>query len=244
MQICDKIKGEGQVLYVSGEESVDQIKIRADRLGINNEDISNIKNNMKRIASKTINIDNRHYGHTHKFVKHLYTRASTKVDNKVLFAIQDYIHLEPGEDDVEAICAKHGITVDHGKKHSVYVLKLIADTIGKDALNQIINTKDKGTDALKQCVKKINLKPIFKNYLKGEQTAEATAARFTENVYDYIINSGNEELINSFLKHYNVQRKTTNKKQSKNNKSLVEENSKLDKAIRDVDADNKRRLVH
>ena len=40
MQICDKIKGEGQVLYVSGEESVDQIKIRADRLGINNEDIA------------------------------------------------------------------------------------------------------------------------------------------------------------------------------------------------------------
>ena len=39
LQICDKIKGEGQVLYVSGEESVDQIKIRADRLGINNNDI-------------------------------------------------------------------------------------------------------------------------------------------------------------------------------------------------------------
>lgn len=39
LQICDKIKGEGKVLYVSGEESVDQIKIRADRLGINNDDI-------------------------------------------------------------------------------------------------------------------------------------------------------------------------------------------------------------
>ena len=39
LQICDKIKGEGKVLYVSGEESVDQIKIRADRLGINNNDI-------------------------------------------------------------------------------------------------------------------------------------------------------------------------------------------------------------
>ena len=39
IQICDKIKGEGKVLYVSGEESVDQIKLRADRLEINNDDI-------------------------------------------------------------------------------------------------------------------------------------------------------------------------------------------------------------
>ena len=39
MQICDKVKGDGKVLYVSGEESVEQIKLRADRLGINNEDI-------------------------------------------------------------------------------------------------------------------------------------------------------------------------------------------------------------
>ena len=39
LQICDKIKGDGKVLYVSGEESAEQIKIRADRLNINNEDI-------------------------------------------------------------------------------------------------------------------------------------------------------------------------------------------------------------
>ena len=39
LQLCDKIRGEGKVLYVSGEESAEQIKIRADRLGINNEDI-------------------------------------------------------------------------------------------------------------------------------------------------------------------------------------------------------------
>ena len=39
LQICDKIKGEGKVLYVSGEESAEQIKLRADRLKINNEDI-------------------------------------------------------------------------------------------------------------------------------------------------------------------------------------------------------------
>ncbi len=39
LQLCDKIKGDGKVLYVSGEESAEQIKIRADRLEINNEDI-------------------------------------------------------------------------------------------------------------------------------------------------------------------------------------------------------------
>ena len=39
LQICDKMQGEGKVLYVSGEESAEQIKIRADRLNIKNEDI-------------------------------------------------------------------------------------------------------------------------------------------------------------------------------------------------------------
>ena len=39
LQICDKMKGEGKVLYISGEESAEQIKLRADRLGIKNEDI-------------------------------------------------------------------------------------------------------------------------------------------------------------------------------------------------------------
>ena len=39
LQLCNKMSGEGKVLYVSGEESAEQIKIRADRLNINNEDI-------------------------------------------------------------------------------------------------------------------------------------------------------------------------------------------------------------
>ena len=39
LQICDKFKGEGKVLYVSGEESAEQIKIRADRLNIKNDNI-------------------------------------------------------------------------------------------------------------------------------------------------------------------------------------------------------------
>ncbi len=39
LQICDKISGDGNVLYVSGEESAEQIKMRADRLSIKNDDI-------------------------------------------------------------------------------------------------------------------------------------------------------------------------------------------------------------
>ena len=39
LQICDKVNGEGKVLYVSGEESAEQIKSRADRLNIKNDDI-------------------------------------------------------------------------------------------------------------------------------------------------------------------------------------------------------------
>lgn len=39
LQLCNKIKSEGKVLYVSGEESAEQIKLRADRLSINNDDI-------------------------------------------------------------------------------------------------------------------------------------------------------------------------------------------------------------
>ncbi|MBQ9314208.1 MAG: DNA repair protein RadA [Clostridia bacterium] len=39
LQICNKIQVDGTVLYISGEESATQIKMRADRLGINNDNI-------------------------------------------------------------------------------------------------------------------------------------------------------------------------------------------------------------
>lgn len=39
LQICNKVHGDGKVLYVSGEESAEQIKLRADRLGIHDPDI-------------------------------------------------------------------------------------------------------------------------------------------------------------------------------------------------------------
>ena len=32
LQLCNKVQGDGNVLYVSGEESAEQIKLRADRL--------------------------------------------------------------------------------------------------------------------------------------------------------------------------------------------------------------------
>lgn len=65
LQICDKVKGEGKVLYVSGEESAEQIKIRADRLGINNDsilflgetDIEIIEDAITRVNPKLVIID-------------------------------------------------------------------------------------------------------------------------------------------------------------------------------------------
>ena len=65
LQLCDKIQGEGKVLYVSGEESAEQIKLRADRLGIKNEDIlflgetdiSQISSSITEIKPKLVIID-------------------------------------------------------------------------------------------------------------------------------------------------------------------------------------------
>ncbi len=39
LQLCDKIANDSQILYVSGEESAEQIKLRADRLNIHNDNI-------------------------------------------------------------------------------------------------------------------------------------------------------------------------------------------------------------
>ena len=40
LQVCEKIKFDSQVFYISGEESIKQIKLRADRLDINRPNIS------------------------------------------------------------------------------------------------------------------------------------------------------------------------------------------------------------
>lgn len=55
LQICNNIKGEGTVLYVSGEESASQIKMRADRLNIKNEKISFLRRNKYRINRRNYN---------------------------------------------------------------------------------------------------------------------------------------------------------------------------------------------
>ncbi|MFZ5985612.1 MAG: DNA repair protein RadA [Bacillota bacterium] len=39
LQICDKIKVNSKILYISGEESIKQIKIRADRLNVKNQNL-------------------------------------------------------------------------------------------------------------------------------------------------------------------------------------------------------------
>lgn len=39
LQLCDKLSKDGKVLYVSGEESAEQVKLRADRLGISSDNI-------------------------------------------------------------------------------------------------------------------------------------------------------------------------------------------------------------
>ena len=65
LQLCDKVKGEGKVLYVSGEESAEQVKIRADRLNINNDDlmflgetnIDNIQDSIISLNPKLVIID-------------------------------------------------------------------------------------------------------------------------------------------------------------------------------------------
>ena len=65
LQICDKFNGEGKVLYVSGEESAEQIKIRADRLNIKNDnimflgetDINVIESTIEEMKPKLVIID-------------------------------------------------------------------------------------------------------------------------------------------------------------------------------------------
>ena len=65
LQLCDKVKGEGKVLYVSGEESAEQIKLRADRLNIENDedevmgeaDVDIIDQNIEELNPKLVIID-------------------------------------------------------------------------------------------------------------------------------------------------------------------------------------------
>ncbi len=65
LQICNQVKVDGKILYVSGEESAEQIKIRADRLGIQKDnilflsetDIDNVEDALERTEAKFAIID-------------------------------------------------------------------------------------------------------------------------------------------------------------------------------------------
>ena len=65
LQICDKIKVDGKVLYVSGEESAQQVKIRADRLNVKNDnllflsetDIGNVEEEIVNMKPSLVIID-------------------------------------------------------------------------------------------------------------------------------------------------------------------------------------------
>lgn len=65
LQICANVKVDGKILYVSGEESAEQIKLRADRLGIQNDnllflsetDIDNIELVLEKENPKFVIID-------------------------------------------------------------------------------------------------------------------------------------------------------------------------------------------
>lgn len=65
LQICHKIKTDGKVLYISGEESGEQIKLRADRLGVKNDNllflsetnIDGIEENILAVQPKLVIID-------------------------------------------------------------------------------------------------------------------------------------------------------------------------------------------
>lgn len=65
LQICANVKVDGKILYVSGEESAEQIKIRADRLGIKNDnllflaetDIDNVEIALENTGAKFVIID-------------------------------------------------------------------------------------------------------------------------------------------------------------------------------------------
>ncbi len=63
--ICDRVKVKGKILYISGEESAEQIKLRADRLNIHNEnllflsetDIDNVESALEKCEPDFVIID-------------------------------------------------------------------------------------------------------------------------------------------------------------------------------------------
>ena len=65
LQICDSLSREGSILYVSGEESESQIKMRAERIGIKSKELSilaendleTIEDEISRVKPKIVIVD-------------------------------------------------------------------------------------------------------------------------------------------------------------------------------------------
>lgn len=58
MQVCNKLSSHGKVLYVSGEESETQVKLRADRLKVSSENILFLsETNISQIESKIESVE-------------------------------------------------------------------------------------------------------------------------------------------------------------------------------------------
>ena len=128
LQLCDKVKDEGKVLYVSGEESDTQIKIRAERLNIKNEDImflgetniEVIEDSIKEIIPKLVIIDS---------VQTMYSEDLTAVPGSVS-------QVREVTARIMEICKKQGITtiiIGHVTKEGAIagprVLEHMVDTV-------------------------------------------------------------------------------------------------------------------
>ncbi len=55
LELCEKIEQDGNILYVSGEESVKQIKIRADRLNVKNKNLLMISETRFNVIEALVN---------------------------------------------------------------------------------------------------------------------------------------------------------------------------------------------
>ncbi len=74
LQVCDKFEQDKKILYVSGEESKHQIKLRADRLGVSNKNLYIMTETDVEIISEEV--------------------SSTKPDLVIIDSIQTMVHSE------------------------------------------------------------------------------------------------------------------------------------------------------
>ena len=57
LQICKNAKTEGKILYISGEESAEQIKLRADRLNVTKDNLYFLgETNIEQIEENILNM--------------------------------------------------------------------------------------------------------------------------------------------------------------------------------------------